>query len=75
MSSSLRAADAALRGDLDLDIGGEERDAFGGAIDQHVRQDRQGVAALDDAADCCKRCEELVSLCFNHSSIYLNSSS
>ena len=45
-----------------------------GALDQHVGQDRQRMAPLDDAAHRRKRSEELVALCFdqNHCSLPLS---
>ena len=67
-ASLARAGEAAARGDLDLDIGREEDERFRRAIDEHVRQYRQRMAPLDDSANRGKRCQELVSLCFNHSS-------
>src|ERR1700730_5645556 len=52
----------AARLDLDFDIGGEEQQRLRTALNQHVRQDRQRMAALDDAAHRRKRAEEFVAL-------------
>ena len=62
MSSSLRAptvmrarflgaASAAARGDLDLEVGRQERERSPAPFDQHVGKDRQRMPPLDDAGD------------------------
>ena len=56
------AADVAAGGgaDLDLDVGGEHRELVGVLLDEHVRQDGQGVALLDDAGDRLQRGQERI---------------
>jgi hypothetical protein len=61
-----RASPAPGSGDLDLDVGGEKGQVLGRALDQHVGEDRQRVAPLDDAADRGKRCQNIVAFGFNH---------
>jgi hypothetical protein len=51
--------------DLDFNIRGEEQQRLRTALDQHVRQDRQRVAALDDAAHRRERSEQFVALRFD----------
>jgi hypothetical protein len=63
--------EAAPRRDLDLDVGREERERVGRAVDQHVGQDRQRMAPLDDSADRRQGGEDLVARRFdqNHVSV------
>ena len=51
-----------------FDVGRQEGELSAGFLDQHIREDRQGVAAFDDSAYRGKRREQFVSLCFykNH---------
>jgi hypothetical protein len=54
-----------MRPDLDLDIGSQQGQPIAAFLDQDVGQDGQGVTLLDDAANRLKRCQDVVTFCFN----------
>jgi hypothetical protein len=49
-------------GDLEVEVGGLQRQPPAFGADQHVAQDRNGVAALDHAMDVAQRFQELRAL-------------
>ena len=61
----------AARGDLDLDVGGQERQRLCGPLDQDVGQDRQRVSTFDDSAYRRKRVQDVVALVFDQDHVVI----
>jgi hypothetical protein len=57
--------------DLDLQVAGGQLDLAAGLADQHVGQDRQRVAALDDAGHRLQRGEDFVLSCLQDDHVSL----
>jgi len=55
---------AGVGGDLNFDVGGEQSQLIALFLQQHVRQDRQGVSFFDDARNRLQRRQKLVALGF-----------
>jgi hypothetical protein len=58
----LLGRDGDVLDDLDVEIGGADRQPLGLGLDQHVAEDRDGVLALDDALGVAHRAEECAAL-------------
>jgi hypothetical protein len=58
------------RGNLNLDIRSKKSKRLSATVNQHIGEDRQRMAALDDAAHRGQWSEDLVAFCFHKDHIY-----